>query len=89
MKRFLTIRDLADLLQVSIRTTYTLVHEPGFPAVKVRGQIRIPASDLDQWIKAQARVGAERQSELQEAPAAIPTGCDRHSVGTNETPVDR
>ena len=67
MKRFLTIRDLADLLQVSIRTAYNLVHEPSFPAVKVRGSIRIPASDLERWLGEREKVGAERQSELQEA----------------------
>jgi len=67
VKTYLTIRDLADTLQVSVRTAYTLVHEPGFPAVKVRGQIRIPVSDLHQWVRSRATVSGGQRAAFQEA----------------------
>ena len=49
--KLLTVRDLAEVLRVSVRTAYVLVREPGFPAAKVRGQYRISETALERWVE--------------------------------------
>jgi len=51
---FLTVRELARYLRVSLRTAYQLVSSGAVPAVKVGGQHRIPRAELDQRLAEQA-----------------------------------
>src|SRR5881275_1682827 len=45
--RFLTVGQAAKLLGVSAMTIYRAVDEGGFPAVRTRGRISIPAKAID------------------------------------------
>jgi len=45
-ERFLTVRELAELLRVSRRTAYILVQTGQVPSVRVGGSIRIPRAAL-------------------------------------------
>ncbi|HXH35257.1 MAG TPA: helix-turn-helix domain-containing protein [Plantibacter sp.] len=45
---FMTLRELADYLRVSMRTAYQLAYDGKVPAVKVGGQWRIPRAALEE-----------------------------------------
>jgi putative molybdopterin biosynthesis protein len=49
-RRFLTVRELADLLRISRRRTYELVAAGDVPSVRVGGSIRIPREELDRLL---------------------------------------
>jgi len=49
----LTIREVAALLKVGEKTTYTMAQSGELPGFKVRGQWRFRRSDIDAWIAAQ------------------------------------
>jgi excisionase family DNA binding protein len=51
--RFLTLTDVAELLNVSAAQTYALVRSGDLPAIKVggRGQWRVEASELEAYIE--------------------------------------
>ena len=53
-RRFLTLADVAELLNVSASQAYALVRSGDLPAIKVggRGQWRIEEAALDQFIAA-------------------------------------
>ena len=48
--QLLTVAELAGRLRVSKSTAYGLVREPGFPAVRIGRQIRIPTDELRAWL---------------------------------------
>jgi excisionase family DNA binding protein len=45
--RFLTVRELAAYLRISLRKAYALVESGEVPAARVGGQFRIPREELD------------------------------------------
>ncbi len=47
----LTIKQVAEYLQVTEKTIYTLVQEGNIPAFKVRGQWRFKREDIERWIE--------------------------------------
>ena len=47
---YLTVRELADLLGVSLRTAYTLVTSGEVPAVRVRSLWRVPRAELERQL---------------------------------------
>jgi nitrogen PTS system EIIA component len=47
---FLTVRELARYLRVSLRTAYQLVYDGAVPSVKVASVWRIPRADLDEQL---------------------------------------
>jgi excisionase family DNA binding protein len=47
----LTIKQVAEYLQVTEKTIYTLVQEVNIPAFKVRGQWRFKREDIERWIE--------------------------------------
>ena len=49
--QILTIKQVAEYLQVTEKTIYTLVQEGSLPAFKVRGQWRFKREDIDKWIE--------------------------------------
>lgn len=53
MKRFLTLADVAEVLNISAAQTYALVRNGELPAVKIggRGQWRVEESKLEEYIK--------------------------------------
>lgn len=46
-----TVQETAALLKISSKTVYKLVHDGELNAVRVRGQIRITAQALDEYLK--------------------------------------
>jgi len=59
-KDILTVKEVAEYLQVTERTLYRLAQEGKIPAFKVGNSWRFRREDLDQWIRDQttARRGA-------------------------------
>ena len=66
----LTIRDVAALLKIGEKTTYTMAQSGELPGFKVRGQWRFRRSDIDAWIH--ERVG--KQAGAGDAPDPEPDG---------------
>ena len=66
----LTIREVAALLKVGEKTTYTMAQSGELPGFKVRGQWRFRRSDIDAWIH--ERVG--KQAEAGDTPDPKPDG---------------
>jgi excisionase family DNA binding protein len=46
----LTIREVASLLKIGEKTTYTMAQSGQLPGFKVRGQWRFRRADIDAWI---------------------------------------
>lgn len=53
----LTVEQIAKLLQISRTHAYALVHQRGFPSVRLGRVIRVPRAALDRWIEQQAAGG--------------------------------
>ena len=51
VNQVLTIKQVAEYLQVTEKTIYTLVQEGNLPAFKVRGQWRFKNEDIEKWIE--------------------------------------
>lgn len=47
---FLTVRELAAYLRVSLRTAYQLIYDGAVPAARVGGQYRIRRAELDRQL---------------------------------------
>ncbi len=50
---FLNAELLANVLGVSVSSAYELMHEKGFPSVRIGKRFIVPREDLKQWISAQ------------------------------------
>lgn len=55
---FLNANTVAQVLGVSISSTYELMHEKGFPALRVGNRIIVPKEKFCQWVEAQTGGGA-------------------------------
>ncbi len=51
----MTIREVAEYLKLTEKTTYRLASEGELPGFKVGGSWRFRRSELDKWIKAQEK----------------------------------
>ena len=58
----LTIKQVANYLQVTERTIYRLAASDGIPAFKVGGSWRFRKSDIDAWIASQTHPTEGRQA---------------------------
>lgn len=72
--RFLTLSDVADILNISASQTYALVRSGSLPAIKIggRGQWRVEREQLEAYIE---RLYAETR-----------TFVETHPLGREETP---
>ena len=52
---FLSVAEVGEMLGVSTRTAYNLVHDEGLPVVRLLGVMRVPAGALKEWIEAHER----------------------------------
>ncbi len=50
--QLLTVKDVAELLQISKNKAYILVHSEDFPICKINGSIRVSVPAFNQWVKA-------------------------------------
>lgn len=48
----LSVQKMAEEMNISEKTAYWLVHQPGFPAVKVKGRFIINYKRLQDWLDA-------------------------------------
>lgn len=67
MKRFLTLADVSEVLNISAAQTYALVRNGELPAVKIggRGQWRVEESKLEEYIK---RLYADTENFIRSHP---------------------
>lgn len=56
--KIMTVRQVAEYLKLTEKTTYKLVSEGKIPGFKVGGSWRFRESEIDGWIKKQERKGA-------------------------------
>ena len=74
--RFLTLADVAEVLNTSVAQVYALVRRGDLPAIKIggRGQWRVESSQLEDYI--------------QRMYAAAREFVDQHPFAENEVPAD-
>ena len=46
-----TVKEFAEILKISLKTAYTLIHDGELNYIKVRGQIRIPSSAIKEYLE--------------------------------------
>ena len=51
---FLNAEMVADVLGVSSSSAYELMHEPGFPTLRVGSRMVVPKEKFMQWVEAQS-----------------------------------
>ena len=71
---FLSIQDVADLLDLDYKTVYRMVVAGQLPAAKLGGSYRIRRADLDTFFEQQKVVGRPSRESI---PAIEPTSCTR------------
>ena len=52
MPMFLNVSTVAKLLGISTSSGYELMHEKGFPSIKIGGRIVVPRDKLKAWLEA-------------------------------------
>lgn len=57
---FLNAETVADVLGVSISSAYELMHEPGFPTLKVGSRMVVPKEKFVGWVAAQVEGGGRK-----------------------------
>jgi excisionase family DNA binding protein len=57
----MTVRDVADYLNVDEKTVYRLAQRGDLPGFKVAGAWRFKRSDLDSWIDLQKKAAQTKQ----------------------------
>ena len=63
MSTALTVKQVAELLNVNERTVYRMANRGDLPGFKVAGSWRFKSSDLEEWIDLQKRAAADRATE--------------------------
>ena len=53
-KDYLKVKELKEYLRIGRVNAYSLIHQEGFPLVKVGGCYRIPVKELSEWLKSQS-----------------------------------
>ena len=56
---FLNAETVAQVLGVSISSAYELLHEPGFPVIKVGSRMVVPKEKFMGWVSAEVERGAQ------------------------------
>ncbi len=52
---FLNVQMIADLLGVSVSSAYELMHEKGFPALRIGSRLVVPKADFQNWVNQQVK----------------------------------
>ena len=73
--RAMTVRDVANYLNVNEKTVYRLAQQRALPGFKVAGAWRFQPADIDDWIEAQ------KKAEIP-TPAPQPRGTRRRIRGS-------
>ena len=48
---FMTIKEVQDTLKISRTTAYDLLHQKGFPSIKINNTYRVPKDSFVEWCK--------------------------------------
>lgn len=64
MEKALSVREVADILNVNQRTIYRLINDKKIPAFKVADSWRFLPSDLENWINQQKNVLLNEEDKL-------------------------
>ncbi len=48
---FLNAKTVAEVLGVSLATSYELLHESGFPSLKIGNRIAVPKEQFIRWVE--------------------------------------
>ena len=59
----MTVRDVAEYLNVDEKTIYRLVQRGDLPAFKVLGSWRFEVTDLKTWVTAQKKIAATKKTK--------------------------
>lgn len=62
MERLLTIKEVAELLQVKVNTLYSWVFTNKIPFVKINGVLRFKEKAIGKWIENHAKVTKDFRS---------------------------
>ena len=57
---FLNVNLVAQVLGVSISTAYEVMHEPGFPVLRVGSRIVVPKEQFIQWVMENTEGGVRK-----------------------------
>ena len=57
----MTVREVANYLNVDEKTVYRLAQKGDLPGFKVAGTWRFKRDDIDQWIEDQKHVAAQKE----------------------------
>lgn len=60
--KFLTVRNVADTLQLSTKSVYALVSSGELPSYRFRGAVRIAQTDFDAYMAERRSTGKQRAS---------------------------
>ena len=61
-EKLLTLKDLADYLNISRRTVYRLLNGESLPAYRIGKNMRFKREDIDEWLKDQ-KIEEPKKSE--------------------------
>lgn len=53
-KLVLTVKEFADLMQISMPTAYNMTEREGFPLIRIGRKKLIPIAKLNEWLSQQA-----------------------------------
>ena len=57
---FLNVNLVAQVLGVSISTAYEVMHEPGFPVLRVGNRMVVPKEKFIQWVEEHTEGGVHK-----------------------------
>lgn len=49
--KFMSVPEMADLMNISLSKAYALIHRPGFPALRLGRRVIIPYDRLMLWVE--------------------------------------
>jgi excisionase family DNA binding protein len=62
-KRLLRVTEAAEWASVSRTTAYSWVKSREWPSIRVRGLLRIPVDELEEWVQANLVVDTDEEGE--------------------------
>jgi excisionase family DNA binding protein len=74
--RAMTVREVADYLNVNEKTVYRLAQRRELPGFKVAGAWRFQRADIEDWIEAQKRVNTHESAPPRRRPRRRPAGTE-------------
>ena len=57
---FLNVETMAKVLGISISSAYELMHESGFPVLRIGNRIVVPKEKFIAWVSTQTEGGAQK-----------------------------